>query len=62
MDKMVVMNEIDDILGIYCEDCFLKRQLSKEVGKTQAHKFCISHCTVGEQLKLLGEKMNKSTK
>jgi hypothetical protein len=62
MEKMSVMNEIDEILDTYCDGCFLKQQFSKDNGKTSAHKFCISNCTVGEQLKLLGEKMNKLTK
>lgn len=62
MDKIIVMNEIDEILDIYCDGCFLKRQLSKEKGKTTAHKFCITNCSVGGQLKLLGEQMNKLKK
>lgn len=62
MDKPFVMNEIDFIIDTYCHGCFLKRQLAKDNGKTAAHRFCISGCTVGEQLKSLGEQMNKTTK
>lgn len=62
MNKTNVMNEITEILDVYCEDCFLKRQLSKETGKTGAHKFCISTCTIGEQLQFLGQELNKITK
>lgn len=62
MYKTIVMNEITEILDVYCEECFLKRQLSKEKGKTTAHKFCITTCTIGEQLQFLGQEMNKIKK
>ncbi|WP_411197876.1 zinc-finger domain-containing protein [Sporosarcina sp. ANT_H38] len=56
------MSEINGILDVYCEGCFLKTQLSKDKGKTQSHKFCITTCTIGEQLQFLGQQMNKITK
>ena len=62
MDKTFVMNEITEILDAYCEGCFLKNQLTKEKGKTGAHRFCITTCTIGEQLQFLGQEMNKFTK
>lgn len=62
MDKILVMNEIDTILTDYCEGCFLKSALKEDKGKAGAHQFCISQCTVGDQLKFLGEEMNKLTK
>lgn len=62
MDKTIIMNDIDGILDTYCEGCFLKTQLSKEKGKPGSHKFCITTCTIGEQLKFLGQEMNKITK
>lgn len=62
MDKAHVMNEINEILDTYCEDCFLKKQLSKENGKTAAHNFCITRCTIGEHLRFLGDEMNKIRK
>ncbi len=62
MDKTMVMTEIDTILDTYCEGCFLKSQLAKDKGKTAAHRFCISGCTIGDQLKFLGKEMNKFTK
>lgn len=62
MDKLTVMQEIDDVLDTYCEGCFIKRQQSKEFGKTGAHQFCISICTIGDQLKFLGNEMNKLAK
>ena len=62
MDKAIVMSEIDEVLDTYCEGCFLKKQLSKDNGKTVAHRFCITRCTIGEHLKFLGDEMNKFKK
>lgn len=62
MDKSIIMNEIDSIIDTYCEGCFLKRQLAKDKGKTAAHKFCITGCTIGDQLRFLGNEMNKFPK
>ncbi|WP_342512171.1 zinc-finger domain-containing protein [Sporosarcina sp. FSL K6-1522] len=62
MNKITVMSEINAILDAYCEGCFLKTQLSKDKGKTSAHRFCIKTCTIGEQLQFLGQEMNKFTK
>ena len=62
MNKAKVMSEIDETLDTYCEGCFLKRQLSKDQGKTTAHRFCIKGCTIGDHLKFLGQEMNKFSK
>ncbi len=62
MNKMIIMKEIDGILDTYCDGCFLKKQLSKDKGKSGSHKFCITTCTIGERLQFLGQKMNKITK
>lgn len=62
VNKTDIMKEIDAILAEYCEGCFLKIALNEEKGKTGAHYFCIKQCTVGDQLKFLGQEMNKLTK
>ena len=59
MNKVMVMKDINKLLDIYCEGCYVKRQLIKERGKTGAHQFCISECTIGDQLKFLGSEINK---
>ncbi|MBU9674786.1 zinc-finger domain-containing protein [Planococcus sp. CP5-4] len=59
MKKVSIINEIDEILNTYCEGCFVKAQLRKDEGKTAAHRFCISECTVGTQLQFLGQELNK---
>lgn len=59
MKKVSIINEIDEMLTTYCDGCFVKAQLRKDEGKTAAHRFCISECTVGTQLKFLGQELNK---
>lgn len=59
MNKSSVMTEIDELLMRYCEGCFLKKQNKQDLGKKAAHRFCIAKCTVGEQLKFLGQELNK---
>ncbi|GKV55388.1 MULTISPECIES: zinc-finger domain-containing protein [unclassified Sporosarcina] len=61
MNKLTVMTEINEMLDTYCEGCFIKKQLAKDCGKTGAHQFCIQTCTIGEQLRFLGNEMNKYT-
>ncbi len=59
LNKIDLIQDIDELIDRYCEGCFLKKQLREERGKSGAHKFCITGCTVGEQLKFLGTELNK---
>ncbi|ANU13235.1 zinc-finger domain-containing protein [Planococcus halocryophilus] len=59
MKKISIINEIDEMLTTYCDGCFVRSQIRKDEGKTAAHRFCISNCTVGTQLQFLGEELNK---
>ncbi|RSK24818.1 zinc-finger domain-containing protein [Bhargavaea beijingensis] len=59
MNKMDLIQDIDELLDQYCDGCFLKKQLRTEKGKATAHRFCIKQCTVGEQLRFLGSELNK---
>lgn len=59
LDRTQMMREIDDVMDRYCEDCLVKKALMKERGKAGAHRFCIETCTIGEQLRFLGNEMNK---
>ena len=61
MNKVSVMKEIDELTDVYCTDCLVIRDLRKTRGKTGAHRFCIKHCTVGEQLQFLGKELMKVT-
>lgn len=57
MKNFHLVTEIDYLLDTYCEDCFIKSLLRKEKGKSVAHNFCIYTCTVGEEIRELGEKL-----
>lgn len=59
MNKKTVIRGIDNLLGTYCDGCFIKRELNYKGGKTVAHRFCISGCTVGDQLQFLGKELSK---
>lgn len=48
------------MLTTYCEGCFVRTQIRKDEGKTAAHRFCISNCTIGTQLQFLGNELNKT--
>lgn len=60
MNKLTIINEIDEMLNTYCEGCFVRAQIRKDEGKTAAHRFCISNCTIGTQLQFLGNELNKT--
>ncbi|WP_033542449.1 zinc-finger domain-containing protein [Planococcus sp. CAU13] len=60
MNKLSIMNEIDEMLDTYCDGCFVRSQIRKDDGKTAAHRFCISNCTIGTQLQFLGNELNKT--
>ncbi|MDI2589022.1 MULTISPECIES: zinc-finger domain-containing protein [unclassified Psychrobacillus] len=57
MKNTQIINEIDLIMQKYCDGCFVRTQLRKDKGKTIAHQFCIHSCTVGEEIKQKGEKL-----
>lgn len=59
MEKVSVMQDIDELMDMYCADCLVIAELRKTRGKQGAHQFCIEHCTVGEQLQFLGNELLK---
>lgn len=61
LERYTIMQEIDSVIDRYCEGCLVKQTLNKERGKTAAHLFCIETCTIGDQLRFLGNEMNKMT-
>lgn len=57
-----VINEVTRLENVYCEECPIKRDLRARNGKTAAHQFCISTCSVGKEIQLVGAKLlNSST-
>ncbi|MDQ6599391.1 zinc-finger domain-containing protein [Bacillus salipaludis] len=53
-----VLTHVETLMAQYCEGCFLHRQLIKDGGRRRAHQFCISQCTIGEQIKEFGKKLS----
>ncbi|WP_251517074.1 MULTISPECIES: zinc-finger domain-containing protein [Staphylococcus] len=51
------INAIDHLMNTYCNQCLLKNHLRKTEGKTHAHHFCISECSIGKQIKQLGNEL-----
>ncbi|SFC46565.1 Protein of unknown function [Bacillus sp. OV322] len=60
MDRKKVFDDVDEILVSYCKDCFVYKQFRKDKGRGYAHKFCISQCTVGEQLQKAGSRLKNN--
>ncbi|OCA91533.1 hypothetical protein A8F94_03025 [Bacillus sp. FJAT-27225] len=58
MDRKLIFNEINALLAGYCDGCFLQKQNMNDAGRRKSHKFCISQCTVGAQLKSLGSQLS----
>ncbi|MFB6466083.1 zinc-finger domain-containing protein [Cytobacillus sp. Hz8] len=58
MDRKKLLDEMDYIMSQYCENCFLYKYHRDEKGKRFAHRFCITKCTVGEQLKYFGKELS----
>jgi len=48
---------VDTLLTTYCKGCLIYKHLKNEKGKCSAHKFCITQCTVGDQIQELGKKI-----
>ena len=51
------IQHIDQLMNTYCHQCPLKSTIEKTHGKTQAHHFCINECTVGKQIKQIGNEL-----
>ncbi len=56
MDRQQWLARIDALHDTYCVNCPIKATLTKEKSKTAAHRFCITTCTVGEELKQCGRR------
>lgn len=52
------IQKAEELMDDYCKDCFLYKHNKLEKGKRNAHRFCISECTVGMKIKEYGEKLS----
>lgn len=57
-ERIQLVSEAEELMNRYCKGCFLYKYHKKEKGKRYAHRFCITKCTVGEQIKKIGKKLS----
>ncbi|CEG27577.1 zinc-finger domain-containing protein [Bacillus sp. B-jedd] len=62
IDRKQLLHEINCLISGYCEGCLLQKHHADESGKRKSHKFCISKCTVGGQIKELGSRLTGKRK
>ncbi|MBY0122666.1 zinc-finger domain-containing protein [Bacillus sp. S/N-304-OC-R1] len=60
MNRKQLYDEVEELLNTYCQGCLLHKLHKDEKGRTYAHKFCITDCTVGEKIKLIGSKLTQN--
>ncbi|MEH6942590.1 zinc-finger domain-containing protein [Bacillus sp. JJ722] len=60
-ERQLLLQQIEETLTLYCNGCFLHSHHKKDFGRTYAHQYCLSSCTIGEELKSFGEKLNYVT-
>ncbi|WP_096154338.1 MULTISPECIES: zinc-finger domain-containing protein [Bacillus] len=58
MSRKKILMEVGEILDTFCHECLVKKTLRKEMGKKYAQSFCIKECTVGQDIKRLGEQLD----
>lgn len=57
MNRKEVLEEVEELMAIYCDGCFLHKYHCQEKGRRFAHRFYIRQCTVGEKIKTIGQKL-----
>ncbi|MEH7441617.1 zinc-finger domain-containing protein [Bacillus sp. JJ1122] len=57
LTRKEILAEVETLLSTYCNGCFLKKHHQVEKGKRFAHRFCITECTVGNQIKSCGNRL-----
>lgn len=55
MERKQYIREMDELTDTYCEGCLVKQTLTKERSKTNAHRFCITECSIGLTIQKIGE-------
>lgn len=57
INRKKILMEVGEILDKYCTECLVKQTLRKDYGKNHAQSFCINGCTVGAEIKTLGDQL-----
>ena len=50
------IEKIDELMNTYCDKCLLKTHIRKQKENTST-SFCISECSIGKQIKQLGNEL-----
>lgn len=56
-EEKIAIKQIDKLMENYCKGCLLKTHYRETKGKQQAHQYCISECSIGIQIKQIGNKL-----
>ena len=59
LERKLLLQQVEQTLNT-CSGCFLYVHHKREWGRTNAHSYCLSSCTVGQQLKILGDRLNQN--
>ncbi|MFD2829318.1 zinc-finger domain-containing protein [Corticicoccus populi] len=51
------LEKINQLEARYCKNCLIKKIKRDEESRTQAHKFCISECSVGLKIRSHGNQL-----
>lgn len=57
MNRKEIFCRMGELMDTYCTDCFLYKYHRSEKGRNYAHRFCITQCTVGSQIKSYGKRL-----
>ncbi len=61
-ERRMLLARLEATTVTYCSGCFLHTHHKKEFGRAKSHHFCISECTVGKDLQVLGQALNRNVK
>lgn len=59
LKRKVLFDDIEQLMHEFCHECFLYKHHREENGRCYAHRFCITKCTVGEKIKMIGSKLTE---
>lgn len=51
------LEKINQLERRYCKDCLIKKIKRDEESRTQAHKFCITECSIGLKIRSHGNQL-----
>lgn len=55
--KIDTLEKINQLERRYCRDCLVKKHNRDEGNRSSAHKFCITECSIGLEIKSHGNQL-----